>query len=404
LNAEAGPARPGKATSPLRPRGAGAHARVAFVELFFDLVFVFAITQLSHALLHDMTVAGALRTAVLFLAVWWSWINTAWVTNWIEPDTLPGRGLLFALMLCGLLLAIAIPDAFGALGPLFALAHVAMECGRSAFMARLVGDHDPALRRNFQRILCWQLAAAPFWLAGALAEGHWRLGLWAVALAVWTAAPFLGFRVPGSLGASTTRDWTVDGPHLAERCGLFVIIALGESILVTGATFGDLAWTPATIGAFVVAFAGSVAMWWVYFHIGAERGTRHIGGASDPGRVARLGYTYLHIPVVAGIVLAAVGDERILHHPQGAATPADAVAILGGPALYLAGLALFKRMSAGRLPLSHLLGLALLAVLGVAVPLLSPLGLAALAAACLVLVAVWEHLSLSGFWRGRRAA
>jgi low temperature requirement protein LtrA len=187
----------------------------------------------------------------------------------------------------------------------------------------------------------------------------------------------------------------VEGAHLSERCALFIIIALGESILVTGATFAGMAWTAETAAAFVTAFVGSIAMWWVYFNIGAERGTRHITGAADPGAMARLGYTYLHLPVVAGIVVAAVGDEMILHHPHGHTEPAAVACILGGPALYLGGLLLFKRIGQGRPPLSHLVGLALLAALLVlAAPVLSPLALAAAANAVLVLVASWEHLSL----------
>ena len=142
----------------------------------------------------------------------------------------------------------------------------------------------------------------------------WRL--WAAALLVETTAPAFGFWVPG-LGRSTTEDWDVEGGHMAERCGLFVIIALGESILVTGAKFASLTWTPTTVAAFVVAFVGSVAMWWIYFNVGAERASRNIAASSDPGRIARLSYTYLHLPLVAGIIVAAVGDELVLSHPTG---------------------------------------------------------------------------------------
>ena len=379
----------------LRARGRRARARVTYVELFFDLVFVFAITQLSHALLHDFTPGGAIRTAVLFVAVWWSWVNTTWVTNWLDPDRGATRLLLFWMMLAGLLAAIAIPHAFGERGWMFALAYVAVEMPRPLFVLWAAGRHDPALRRNFERIAVWQAAAVPFWLLGAAVEGEARLVLWALALAVWTAAPILGFRVP-SLGRSTTADWTVDGAHFAERCGLFIIIALGESVLVTGATFGDMTWTPLTIAAFLIAFAGTVAMWWIYFHLGAERGARRIRETTDPGRLARLGYTYLHMPVVAGIVLSAVADERVLHHPYGHTGPGDAAVILGGPTLYLAGLAAFKRLDLGWPPLSHLVGLGLLALSIALVPVLSPLALAAVTVAILVLVAIWEHLSLRG--------
>ena len=150
---------------------------------------------------------------------------------------------------------------------------------------------------------------------------------------------------------------------MAERCSLFVIIALGESILITGATAAGLPWNVENGAAFVVAFMGSVAMWAVYFNIGAERASRLIASSDDPGRLARSGYTYIHILIVAGIILAAVGDELVLQHPSGHASPGAVATIVGGPALYLAGNALFKRLSAPYLPLSHLVGLGLLALL-----------------------------------------
>ena len=185
---------------------------------------------------------------------------------------------------------------------------------------------------------------------------------------------------------------------MAERCGLFVIIALGESILITGQTFAGLAWTGATLAAFANAFVGSVAMWVVYFNIGAERSSRMVAASTDPGRLARSGYTYLHIPIVAGIIVAAVADELILHHPGGHTDLKTAAVILGGPALYLAGNSLFKWLTAPWAPLSHTVGLGLLALLIVAVPFVPPLALSAAATAVLILVAVWEWVSL-----GRRA-
>jgi low temperature requirement protein LtrA len=379
----------------LRERSGHGHARVTFVELFFDLVFVFAITQLSHGLLQDLSATGVARTAVLFLGVWWVWIYTSWAMNWLDPERAPVRLLLFALMVAGLVLSMAIPEAFGARGLAFALAYVAMQVGRTAVAMLAIGPERPALYANFRRILAWKLAAAPVWLLGGLVGPDWRLGLWSVALAIEYAAPALGFWVP-RLGRSSTADWTVEGGHLAERCGLFVIIALGESILVTGATFAGMPWSGLGWLSFLVALTGSIAMWWIYFDTGAERATRHITGSGDPGRMARLGYTYLHLPIVAGIVLAAVSDEIILGHPGGETAPVAALAILGGPGLYLAGVALFKRITLGWLPLSHNVGLGALLLL---VPLsasLPPLALAAAATLVLLVVAVWERVSLRG--------
>ena len=376
----------------LRARHGHEHTRVTYVELFFDLVFVFAITQLSHHLLEHLTLGGLLQTTLMLMAVWWVWIYTSWVTNWLDPDRTPVRLLLFALMLAGLVLSTSIPQAFDSRAVAFAGAYVFMQLGRSAFMLWALKGHSPANYHNFQRIISWLGVSALFWLAGAFAQGDTRFALWVVALLIEYAGPSCGFWTPG-LGASTTSDWDVEGGHLAERCGLFVIIALGESVLVTGATFAKLAWTPVTMAAFLVAFVGSVAMWWIYFNIGAERSSRHISASQDPGSLGRLVYTYLHLPLVAGIIVVAVGDELVLAHPTGHTEAKTAAVLLGGPALYLIGNLAFKRASAKHFPLSHLVGLGLLALLVPAVGLLAPLALSLATTTVLVIVAFWETWS-----------
>ena len=377
----------------LRTRNEHEHSRVTFVELFFDLVFVFAVTQLSHALLEHLTLLGALQTALLLLAVWWAWIDTSWCTNWLDPEKIPVRLLLFALMLAGLVLSSSIPKAFDAHALAFAFAYAFMQLGRSLFMLWALKGHSPGNYRNFQRIGAWHTVAAVLWISGAFADSGTRLALWGLALLLETAAPASGFWTPG-LGRSTTADWDVEGGHMAERCALFIIIALGESILVTGATFGKLPWTATTIAAFVVAFLGSVAMWWIYFNIGAERASRHIAGSRDPGRVARLSYTYLHLPLVAGIIVAAVGDELVLAHPTGHTDAKTAAVLVGGPALYLIGNLLFKRATATSPALSHMIGLGLLALLIPLSAVVQPLSFSAATTLVLVVVAAWETLSL----------
>lgn len=383
-------------TSQLRVRHGHEHHRVTYVELFFDLVFVFAVTQLSHGLLKHLTPLGALQTGLLTLGVWWVWVHTVWVTNWCDPERPAVRLMLTALMLAGLVLSSSIPRAFEDRALPFALAYVAIQVGRSAFMLWALKRHDPVNYRNFVRIISWSLAAAPFWIAGALVDSSTRLWIWLIALAIESAGPIAYFWVPG-LGRSTTADWQIEGAHFAERCALFVIIALGESILITGATFADLTWTATTISAFLVSFLGSVAMWAVYFNIGAERASRQIASSDDPGRMARSGYTYLHLFIIAGIIVVAVGDELVLHHPgghDGHTDLATAAAIIGGPALYLLGNALFKRLSTAIFPLSHLVGLGLLAVLTPAAAITTPLALSAGTTAILILVAAWEWLSI----------
>lgn len=385
------------ASSLLRRRGGPESGKVGAIELFFDLVFVFAVTQLSHTLLADLTGSGALRVALLLFAVWWVWIYTSWVTNWLDPERPVVRVAVLVLLLAGLLLAVAIPDAFGARGLVFAAAYVFMQLGRTVFMLWAVRGEPGTLRGNFQRILVWFALSGALWLAGGLAAGEARVFSWAVALAIDLAGPFAYFRVPG-LGRSNAADWNVDANHMAERCGLFVIIALGESLLVTGATFTTLDWSRAACAAFVVAVLGSIAMWWLYFDTGAGRGHRAMAHAALPGKVARLAYTYLHIVIVAGIIVCAVADELVLVHPGHASGAAVAV-LLGGPAIYILGNALFKWVTNERRapPLSHLVGLALLASL--AVPAfrhaLTALQLSACTTAIMLAVAAWERKALS---------
>ncbi|MFD2184308.1 low temperature requirement protein A [Rhodoplanes azumiensis] len=371
----------------------GDHERVTYVELFFDLVFVFAVTQLSHLLLEQPTPLGVLHVAMLLSAVWWVWIDTSWVTNWVDPQTVPVRILLFAMMLAGLVLATSLPLAFETRAHIFVGAYLAMQLGRPLFMLWATRRASPGNFLNFQRITAWAVLSAPLWIAGAILDGEMRLAAWAAALVLEFSAPATGFWTPG-LGRSVSGDWDVEGHHLAERCALFVIIALGESILVTGATFGKMEWTAPTIAAAVTAFVGSVAMWWIYFNMGAEKGTERIAEADDPGRLARVAYTYVHLLPVAGIIVSAVSDELVLAHPTGPANVETVAAVIGGNALFLLGNLLFKRILFGRPALSHMIGLGLLALLAPAAVLMSPLALAAAGNLVLIVVAAWETWSL----------
>jgi low temperature requirement protein LtrA len=386
----------GATTNHLRVRHAHEHHRVTYIELFFDLVFVFAVTQLSHGLLKHLSPLGAVQTALLLLSVWWVWIFTTWFTNWCDPERPAVRLMLGAMMLAGLVLSCSIPRAFEDRALAFAFAYVFMQVGRTGFMLWVLKLHDAANYRNFTRIFLWFTFSTPFWISGAFADSNARLWIWAVAIAIEYISPIANFRVPG-LGRSHTTDWQIEGAHIAERCALFIIIALGESILITGATFADLPWNAAATSAFVVSFLGSVAMWAVYFNVGAERSSRQIAASDDPGRMARSGYTYIHLLIVAGIIVVAVGDELVLHHPGGHDGHTDigtAAAIVGGPLLYLVGNALFKRLSAPYFPLSHLVGIGLLVVFAPAAMIATPLVLSAGTTVILIIVAAWEWLSL----------
>lgn len=384
----------------LRAKDDASAGRVAFVELFYDLVFVFAITQLSHLLLHHFTLLGAVETALLMLAVWWVWVYTTWAMNWLDPGCTPVRVMLFASMLLGLFMSMSVPGAFGERGLAFALSFAAMQVGRSLFAAWCFAAGS-GQRGNFIRIATWMAVSGVFWIAGGFAAGEVRLALWIVALGIEYAGPWAYFWTPFS-GASTTADWDVRGEHLAERCGLFVIIALGETLLISGATFAEMAWNGIGLTAFVVNFFGTVAMWWLYFSIGHERASHLIEHSADPGRIARIAFTYAHIPIMAGIVVTAVAAELMIAHPAGHTDWGVGAAILGGPALFIAGNLWFKGLTSHSTPLSHLVGLGLFAVSVLMVPRLSPLELGALALAILVIVAVWERVSLRG--RGERPA
>ncbi|HLG79452.1 MAG TPA: low temperature requirement protein A [Bradyrhizobium sp.] len=368
-------------------------SRVTNAELLFDLVFVFAVTQISHFLLSRLTPAGAIETTLLFLAVWWVWVFTAWITNWLDPERTAVRILLFLLMLAGLVLSISIPHAFEGRGLWFAGAYAAMQVGRTGFFVLAAPPSRQAVRRNGARIFTWLGASAVFWILGGLAEGERRLWLWGVALAIEYASPLARFWIP-VYGASTIQDWYVEGSHMAERCAGFILIALGESIVVTGATFADLSWTASTTAAFVSAFAASIAMWWIYFHRGAEAGSEKISKSAESGRLARSAYTYLHLPIVAGIILSAVADDLVLAHPDGHSDLTTVACAIGGPLLFLVGTILFKHNIRGFLQLSHGVGIVALGAVAFFGSDLSPLMLSLLTTLALIVVAVWESLSL----------
>ena len=391
----------------MRGRGDDADHRVGPMELFFDLVFVFAVTQLSHYLLEHHTIVGALQTLVMFLAVWWAWMFTAWATNWLDPNLTPVRLKLAFVMLVSLVLSSAIRDAFGTLGLAFAVAYVTIQVGRTAYTAWAMDEWRAGGAKNLTRATCYFVAGAPLWIAGGLdPDPTRRLLWWAAALAVEYGGPLALFAVPG-LGRSRPEEWNISGAHMAERASLFIIICLGEGILVTGATFSALAPTSAAIAAFVSAFVASVAMWWIYFDVGARRGSELIEHDERPGLIGRNAYVYIHIPIVAGIIVLAVADEQALAHPTGHVEPFFLAALLGGALLFIGGTMAFKRLTSpiGRWPLSHLVGVGLFALVGgwawLGHP--EPLSLHAATTAAFILIAVWEWGSYHGGWVERWA-
>lgn len=370
----------------------GQGATVSFSELLFDLIYVFAVTQLSHYLLHHLTLIGALQTLLLWFAVWLAWQYTAWVTNWFDPETRQIRLLLFAIMLLGLFASSALPEAFGERGLVFALFYIAMQVGRAAVTLFWLPDNH-LLQRNFQRILGWMVISAVFWLIGGLVEGNGRMVWWAIAIACTYISPMIGFWLPVLGRSNTSSEWTIEGHHLAERSQLFVIVALGETILITGATLSELeSWDAPVIIASLVAFLGSLAMWWVYFDTSSKAGSHAIQQSENPGQMGAC-YHYVHVVLVGAIIVCAVANELVIVHPDGHMDASAIAVLLLGPAAYLAANGIYKTMVYRRFPLSHIAGLAALLALLPVCFITDRLMINGLTTVVMIAVAGWESIS-----------
>ena len=387
--AEADPSDAPPAPAPRLMRDRSGSHRVTNIELFFDLVYVYAVTQLSHYLLGHASVAGALQAGLLLLMVWLVWSYTTWVTNWLDPQQMAVRLLLVVLMLFSLAMSASLPRAFEDLGLWVGGAYAVQQIGRTVFMVIALRGH--ALRANFQRILVWCVVSSALAVGGGFAHGLARELLWLGAVSVDLAGGLVGFATPW-LGRSRTSDWTIEGGHFAERCEGFILIALGESIVIIGTTLaGVKSVTPATVAGFVVAFATSVTLWWLYFDQSAEAATEKIAHSDDPGRLGRSAYHLIHPLMVAGIIVTAAADEKVLSDLDAAASTTSAWMILGGPALFLLGHAAFKYVVWRRVSWPRLAGIAALALLALASRAIPALALAACAAGVVAAVAVTDR-------------
>ncbi len=381
----------------LRPRNGDPQPTTA-VELLFDLVYAFAITQISHLIIGRLTSTGVAHAALLLWVVWWAWIYTTWMVNWFEPASSPVRLIVVLGALTSLLMAAAIPTAFTATPLLFAAAYVVLQVGRNA-AARWLLDNDHALRIVFERILFWSLFSAVFWIAGALAPSSWRFGLWGVGLLVDFVAPIAGYWTPGC-GRSGTSDYPVDGGHFAERFQSFVIIVLGESIVVTGAAASARGLSTSSVFALAVAFLITGGLWWLYFGAVAENSKQHLAEAEDPAVLARDAYTYLHLPIIAGVIMVAVGDDFLVSDATASLSTAGLIMLVGGPALFLAAENMFRLRMIGSIASKRAVTIAALCLAGVAASALPALAVGAIVAGLLSLLAVWEA---AGTTKGLRA-
>jgi len=359
---------------------------VTNVELFFDLVYAFAVTQLSHYLLENATFEGVIQSAVLFGMVWTIWASTAYLVNFLDPNQLPVRRLLLALMFVGLISSAAIPQAFGATGLVIGASYAAVQIGRNLFA--VYATRHEALERNFERYLVWSLVGGLLAILGGLAQPHLRELLWALVVAIDLFSAAVGFYVPG-LGRTATREWNIDGAHAAERIQAFVMIALGESIVIIGASLtGFKNLNLGEVIAYLLAFVTSIALWWIYFDRSAAFAASALASSPDPGRLARSAFYWAQVPIVAGIIAVAAGDRLLLARPTQPAGVATASILLGGTAIFLAGHALFKLAIWHHVSRSHVAAIIVLLVLipiavflpGLAVAALAIVGLGVVAA------------------------
>lgn len=371
------------------------NGRVTNAELLFDLVYVFAVTQLARHLVGNLSVDGAVQTAALLAMVWQVWVYTTWMTNYLDPDRQLVRLALMVLLVLSLALSAAIPYAFGARGWLLAALYVVMQVGRSVFVA--LGVRGDALELAFWRIGAWCAVGAVAMLVGAAAHGHARELLWAAGVAVELVGASIGFAFPG-LGRSSTTEWTISGGHFAERCQAFVLIALGESIVVIGTSVVGLEDPAAHVRAsdylaVAAALAGAIALWWVYFDRAAEDSARVIDASDDPGRLARDAFHWVHPLIVAGIVVSAAADERVLEHPQLRGVTSTSLLVVGGFALFLGGHAVFKAVVFRAVSWSRIVAVIVLLLLLVLAPHLTAVVLSAASVVVVLGVIVADRIT-----------
>lgn len=385
-------------------RGRESSMRPTFLELFLDLVYVFALTRVSQRLVQDFvhpddtSFTQALRALVLLLTLWLLWTMTTLMTSRFDPERPAIQVIVVGTMFASMVMAVAVPRAFEQHGMAFALAYVVAQFGRPFFLG-LTLRGDPRQRISV-RLVFWVLCTAPLWIVGAVTSGGTRLLLWSLALAGDYLGHALRWPTP-KLGRSASAEWGLAGEHVAERYQQFFLIALGESILITGFTFSGGRFTPATVMAFAVAFLTTVLLWRIYFFHAGFALAEAFSSARDQARFT-WSATYTHLSIVAGVVTTAVGYELVIAHPYGETPPSWIGVIIGGPLLFLAGRVRFGYEVFGRILWSRLIGIALLALAATPMVLLPPLAVAGTATAILLGIAIHDVLRIRG--RRRRAA
>jgi low temperature requirement protein LtrA len=370
-------------------RGPEDPGRATFLELFFDLVFVFALFRLSQELLEHLTWSGALQTLVLLLALMSLWGSTAWVADRFDPNRPAIQALVIGCMFGSLMLAAAAPEAFGARGLAFAVAYVASQVGRTLVLV-VVTRGGKRQRLELRQFLWYGVSALP-WLAGAAAHGWARVVLWAVAGTMGWAAFGFGYPMPG-MRRMKPKELGIFGELYAERNRQFFIIALGEVILASGLAFNSLGFGPVRIAAVVAVFATTVLLWRIYiYRAGEVFGAAVVVAAQQ--RHVMVAQIYAHVVMVAGVVAISAGGELVIMHGSGDNEPAWVVVTLGGPALFLAGRAIFEYTVFERVSRDRAIGVFVLAAISPAMISVPLLIVAITAAVVLAGVAVADSIS-----------
>ncbi|MEV4384747.1 low temperature requirement protein A [Micromonospora sp. NPDC049580] len=325
----------GRGAELLRPPTSS--GRATFLELFFDLAFVVALTRVSQrfATLSDDTgwalVTGFGRTLLLFLALWLVWSHTAWITSRYEPEQPIIQAVVVGTMFAGLIMAVTLPRAMEERALPFTAAYLMVMVVRPVVIAAALRGHPRRLVPI--RLAVWASASAPLWLAGALGPDRLRLPLWAAALAVDYLAWALGWPLPW-LGVSKVGRWRIEGTHLADRYQQMFLIALGESILVIGVVFSGADYSAERAAAFAVAFVTSALLWRIYFYRAGLLLTQAFGRAGMPGRLGAV-LERTHLLIVLSVLVTAVGYELVIDHPFGQPRPSWLLFVVGGPMLFL---------------------------------------------------------------------
>jgi len=357
----------------------GDEHEVTPLELFFDLVFVFAITQVTRLLSNEPTWPGVLRAMLVLAAVWWAWTLYAWLTSTIDVDEGGVRLTMLAATTAMLGVALAVPGAFGADARLFGVAYLVVRLLHFV-LSWIVAREDHVRRGVLIRFAPTAFIGASLILLAGFLDGRVRIGFWLVALAI----DYLG---PIVIGIG--RGWHLAPAHFAERHGLIVLIALGESIIAIGVGAGF----QLTTGVIVAAALGMVvvaALWWLYFDVAAIFARRRLTHARglERARIARDAYSYLHLPMIAGIVLFALGLKTTLHHVGTALDTVPAVGLCAGAALYLLAHIAFLWRTTGRVFRRRTIGAVLLfAIIPVATTVPALAALALVSGICSLVVA-----------------